>query len=66
MTELYWADKDLSIGPQKFPDRKKPCLVVRHGNVMISYGSFLSDKAAEDFMNELATALGVTEHEQEN
>ena len=53
------------IGAYRFPDRKKPCLCVQEGGSITVFGTFNSDGAAEDFMNELAEFFGVKRTEGE-
>lgn len=53
-----------AIGAYHFPDRKKPCLCVRKGGSITVYGTFNNDKAADNFMNELAKFFGVKEKEE--
>lgn len=52
------------IGAYRFPDKKKPCLCVQEGGAITVFGTFNSDGAADDFMNELAKFFGVKEKEK--
>ncbi len=58
MPYVITTDESVKIGAYMFPDRKKPMLCKEEGNVIVSYGSFRSTEAAEDFMNELGKLVG--------
>lgn len=47
-----------SIGAYNFPDRKKPCLCIGAGNQLVVYGTFRDEKAANEFMKQLAAFCG--------
>ncbi|MCM1224087.1 MAG: hypothetical protein NC548_57510 [Lachnospiraceae bacterium] len=55
---LQITDGKTKIGAYTFPDRKRPCLCVQHGNEVTVYGTFKSAKSAERFMKELAALVG--------
>lgn len=54
---VYISDGKTEIGAVKIPERKKPCLSIRRGNVLEVYGYFISDEKAEEFMDELANLI---------
>ncbi len=58
MPHIITSDGSVKIGAYIFPDRKKPMLCKEEGNVIVSYGSFRSKEAAENFMNELGKLVG--------
>ena len=65
MKQIYWNDKDISIGAQKFPDRRKPSIIIRKGAMCNEYGFFKNEVVADLFVEELGKLIGVkTEEEQ--
>lgn len=53
------TDGETTIGACMFRNRKKPCLCVGKGNVIIVYGTFQDEECADEFMDELCEFLGV-------
>lgn len=49
--------KNLTIGVDTIPYRKKPCLVVMQGNEIVKYASFNNKEAAQEFMDIFAIFL---------
>lgn len=47
------------IGAMKFPDRKKPCLVVERGNSCVVIGSFNGVSGVDHFEEALRDLLNV-------
>ena len=47
------------IQPMMFPDRKKPCLMIRRENGFAKVASFNSKESAELFMEYLAEMFGL-------
>ena len=45
------------LGSMKFPDRKKPCLVIERGNSCEVIGHFIDDYRAEKFLEALREIL---------
>ncbi len=58
MPKVLTVDGSVRIGAYMFPDRKRPVLCKKEGNTIIGYASFHSQKAAEEFMNELGKLVG--------
>lgn len=56
----------VQIGAYLFPDRKRPCLGVKHGNEVTIYGTFSSAEAADLFMGELSKFIGAVEEGSED
>ena len=52
-------EKDLSIGVAYMHYRKKPCLVVRRGNVQTKYASFNDIESAYLFLDEFTELLNM-------
>lgn len=52
------TDGKTKIGAYKVPRRKKICLCVDQGNEIITYGTFINEESAEDFMDRLADFVG--------
>lgn len=50
--------RKITIGIGILPDRKKPCLMIREGNVSTKYASFNNDEAAYKFMDIFADFIG--------
>lgn len=65
MPKVLTYGGDVKIGAYKFADRKKPCLCVEKGNEVTVYGTFNSESAADEFMNELAEFLGAEKEEED-
>lgn len=65
MKQIYWNDKDVSIGAVLFPDRKKPSIIIQKGVICEEYGFFKNEAVADLFIEELAKLIGAkTEEEQ--
>lgn len=65
MKQIIWGNKDISIGAELFPDRKKPSIIIRKGVICEEYGFFKNEAVADLFMEELAKLIGAkTEEEQ--
>lgn len=65
MKQIYWNDKDVSIGAALFPDRKKPSIIIRKGAFYEEYGFFKNEAVANLFVEELGKLIGAkTEEEQ--
>ena len=47
------------IGVSHMPYRKKLCLTVDDGNVLIKYATFNNEESAEEFMRILAEFMGI-------
>lgn len=60
---LAYNNGDTKIGAYRFPDRKKPCLCIIKGNEATVYGTFLSESAADEFMNELGSFVGAVKED---
>lgn len=58
MPRVLTKGDDFQIGAYMFPDRKRPCLCVQHGNEIKICGTFQNVEAADLFMNELANMVG--------
>lgn len=58
MASLLIGTKKGAVGFMTFDKRKRPCIVVEHGNVCTSYGSFSNEVAAKEFMMELGYIFG--------
>ena len=58
MASLMIGTKKGAVGFMKFGKRKRPCIVVEHGNVCTSYGTFSNEACAKEFMTELAYIFG--------
>ena len=52
------AKGDTSIGAATHPDRKHPCIIVKHGAFASVYGYFKNAECAKLFMHELAELVG--------
>lgn len=52
---------DVSIGAATCPDRKRPAIMVMHGNSASVYGYFKNAMCASMFMDELAELVGAEE-----
>lgn len=48
----------IKIGVAYMPHRKKPCLVIQHGNTVCKYASFNDEYCARAFMDILADFMG--------
>lgn len=67
LREIVLSKDETSIGAVEYPDRKRPAIIVRHGNSDSVYGYFRDIETAELFMNELAELVGAKkEKEHEN
>ena len=64
MPKILTYGGDVEIGAYKFKDRKKPCLCITKGNETTVYGTFNSESAADEFMNELGEFLGAEKEEE--
>lgn len=51
------TEKDIAIGVDYMPERKKPCLVMKEGNIYTKLASFNNETAARVFMDVLAKIL---------
>jgi hypothetical protein len=58
LREIVLSKGDTSIGAVEYPDRKRPAIIVRHGNSDSVFGYFKNIKCARLFMNELAELVG--------
>lgn len=65
MKQIYWNDKDVSIGAVLFPDRKNPSIIIRRGLICEEYGFFKNEVAADLFMGELAKLIGAKTEEKQ-
>jgi hypothetical protein len=61
MARVLTGLNDARVGAFQFPDRKRPALCVEKGNVVTVYGYFKDKEAANQFMHELAQAVGASE-----
>lgn len=50
-----------TFGTMNIPERKKPVLVIGKENSFKVYGTFMSKEAADLFMEELCSILGVSD-----
>ena len=55
----FQNSKDMAIGVFQFPDRKRPSLGIREGNVITVYGTFKNERNADLFMDRLAEFMNV-------
>lgn len=58
LREIVLSKGDTSIGAVEYPDRKRPAIIVRHGNSASVFGYFKDIECARLFMNELAELVG--------
>lgn len=65
MKQIYWNDKDVSIGAVLFPDRKKPSIIIRKGVICEKYGFFKNEAVADLFIEELAKLIGAKMEEKQ-
>ena len=56
--EIVLSKGDTSIGAATYHDRKRPAIIVQHGNGATVYGYFTNAACAKLFMNELAELVG--------
>ena len=59
LREIVLSRGEDSIGVAEYPDRKRPAIIVRHGNSESVYGYFRNIECAELFMDELGKLVGV-------
>lgn len=50
---LVHKDKDLFIGSEQYPDRKRPALIVQRGNSAVVIGYFKNDASVDYFQKAL-------------
>lgn len=62
MTGIHKGDKGFMS--MHMPERKKPCLAIKEGNVFTKVASFNNEESAEWFMNFVAEMFNVKEREQ--
>ena len=62
MTGIHKGDK--GFVSMQMPERKKPCLAIKEGNVFTKVASFNNEESAEWFMNFVAEMFNVKEREQ--
>ena len=60
---LAFSKDGKKIGAYKFEDRKKVCLCIEEENEIVIYGTFNSEKWADEFMDELADFVGALKGE---
>lgn len=51
---LYVSNGNIRIGFEMFPDKKKPCIVVKQGNEIFTLGTFKNKDDAVFFVDKLA------------
>lgn len=56
--EIVLSKGDVRIGAAEYPDRKRPAIIVQHGNSASVYGYFKDLNCARLFMAELAELIG--------
>lgn len=56
--EIVLTKGDTSIGAATYPGRKRPAIIVQHGNSAGVYGYFKNLAHAKAFMDELANLVG--------
>ena len=65
MKQIYWNDKDVSIGAELFPDRRKPSIIIRKGVSCEEYGFFKNEVLADLFVEELGKLIGAKTKEEQ-
>lgn len=63
MPRVLHGRNGAKIGAFRFPDRKRPALCVQKDNQIVVYGYFHDFETANDFMHELALAIGAKEED---
>ena len=58
MPRVLTLDGSIKAGAYRLPGRKRPALCVEQNGVIHVYGSFLSDDAANKFMDRLGELVG--------
>lgn len=53
MNKVGITGHGLFIGAMRFPDRKRPCLVVERGNEAVVIGTFISEERVDYFEKSL-------------
>ena len=53
------SDKDIAIGVDYMPGRRKPCLVIKEGNTCTKVASFNNEVSARVFMDAFAKTINV-------
>lgn len=61
---MYVSDGNIYIGYEMLPYRKKPCIVVKHGNKMTILGTFKSKDDAVFFVDKLAELTSAKERKE--
>lgn len=54
-------NEDVAFGVMYFPERKKPCLVVKDKNVFTKVASFNNEESAIIFMNTVSKVFNIQE-----
>ena len=57
MKQIYWNNKDVSVGAARFPDRRKPSIIIRKGAIWNEYGFFKNEVVADLFVEELGKLI---------
>lgn len=60
---LVNSEKELFIGSEQYPDRKRPALIVQRGNCAVVIGYFKDDACVEYFKEALFEFFGKEEDE---